>query len=633
MSSAIVFVHLGDALPPYLDDALAQARLFNEGEILLIGNAAAMAATPPDPALGIRLLPVEELPVSPKLETFRQTATTDRAFRFGFWTYVIERFFHVEAAMAALGLTNVLHLETDNLLYADTEQLCPELERLYPGLAVPFDNDRRGIAGLMYARDAAAMGSFTHFIAEFFARNPGVRINDMILLGLFRERLGPAFMDALPVIPTGGPPPVGSLAGHTPADPAFYSRNFDAIQAVFDTGALGQYLGGVDPRNVRGRRTVGFLNESAVYQPSNYRFRLIPDAEGRRIPHLGGTGPEGGERFWPIVNLHIHSKDLAVHRSRPPIVAVPPAPPPPAIPADLPEAEIITGERLQALADISVIDDSTYAFHTSLRATPAIRLCRFAGPRNHLTVEGAAQLRELQRASVIFVYPYLLDSFILHILPHLTQRFVLVCHNSDHRIGDRYRPFLDDVRLIHCFAQNAETEHPKLSALPIGLANAQWPHGDTAALSAVAREDRPKTGLLYANFEIRTNRAARQPIFDLLKDKPFVTQSPPKPYRPYLEELASHRFCISPPGNGPDCHRTWEAVSLGVIPIVQTGTWMRSFADLPLVAVDRWDIIDEAFLEREYQRIQATPRRLDKAMVGYWRNQIRSALRAGRDLP
>lgn len=627
MRPSILFVHLGDALPPYLDDALAQARLFNDSDILLIGNAAAMAANPPDPGLGIRLVPVEDLPVSPRLDRFRRTATTDRSFRFGFWTYVIERFFHVETAMATLGLANVLHLETDNLLYADAARLCPELERLYPGLAVPFDNDRRGIAGLMYVRNAAAMARFTHFIAEFFARNPGVRINDMTLLGLYHERLGPEHMDALPVVPAGDPRPAASLTGLVPADPALYSRHADRLRAVFDTGALGQYLGGVDPRNVQGRRTVGFLNESAVYQPSRYRFRLIPDAKGRRVPHLAPAGTDG---FQPIVNLHIHSKDLATFRSRPPRIAVPAAPAPLTDPADLTEAEIVTGERLQGLADLSVIDESSLAFHSGLKARPDIRLCRFAGPRHHLMVEGAAQLGALQRAPVIFVYAHLLDSFVQHILPQLTQRFVLMSHNSDHRIGARYRPLLDDVRLIHWFAQNVETEHPKLTALPIGMANAQWRHGDTAALAAVARERRPKSGLLYANFEIRTNPAERQRIFDLLKDKPFVSHGSPKPYRAYLEELASHRFCVSPPGNGPDCHRTWEALSLGVIPIVQAGTWMRSFADLPLVAVEDWACIDKDFLDRAHARIQAAPRRLDAATLGHWRHRIRAALATPR---
>jgi len=623
MPHAILFVHLGEALPPYLEDALAQARLFNGCDILLLANAAALAAAPPDPGLCVRAVPVEDLPVSPQLAAFRVAAKIDRAFRFGFWTYVIERFFHIETAMAVFGLENVVHLETDNLLYADLDALCPKLATLYPGTALPFDGDRRGIAGLMYLRDAAAAGRFTRFVASFFARNPGVRANDMSLLGLFRQRLGPAAADALPVVPAAGDA-ARSLTGEAPADPALYARHAEALGMIFDPGAFGQYLGGVDPRNVRGRPTLGFLNESAVFQASRYRFRLVPDAEGRRIPHLYGT--DG--RSWPLANLHVHSKNLAAFRSRSERVAVPAAPRAPEDVAAIPEPEIVTGERLQALADISVADEGTAAFHRSLRAFPDIRLCRFRGTRDHLAIEGPGQLRELQRARVIFVYTHLLDSFVQHVLPHLTQRFVLVSHSSDHRVGSRYRPFLGDVRLVHWFAQNVDVEHPKLTALPIGLANAQWQHGDTKALAEVARQGRPKTGLLYANFDVRTNPPQRVPLRDLLAGKGFATVADPKPYRAYLEEMAGFRFCASPLGNGPDCHRTWEALYLGVIPVVQKGVWMHSFADLPIIAVDRWDSIDEAFLEREYERIQAMPRRLAPLMVGYWRARVRAPLAA-----
>ncbi|HYG89061.1 MAG TPA: hypothetical protein VD978_22695 [Azospirillum sp.] len=623
MPHAILFVHLGEALPPYLDDALAQARLFNGCDILLITNAAALAASPPDPGLRVRSVAVEDLPASPKLAAFRAAATVDRAFRFGFWSYVIERFFHIEAAMAAFGLENVVHLETDNLLYADLDTLIPRLEKLYPGGAVPFDGDRRGIAGILYIRNLAAVARFTRFVAEIFTRNRGVRANDMMLLGLARQRLGASVLDALPVVPAASGP-LRSLTGEAAADPSLYARHAEALGTVFDTGAFGQYLGGVDPRNVRGRPTLGFVNESAVFQASRYRFRLAPDQDGRRIPWLCSGG-----RSWPIANLHVHSKNLAAFRSRPERIAVPPMPRAGiADTAAIPEPEIVTGERLQALADISVIDDWTFASHTGIHAMPDIHLCRFRGPRSHLTVDGPSQIRDLQRAGVIFVYTHLLDSFILNILPHLTQRFVLVSHSSDHRVGSRYRPFMDDVRLVHWFAQNVLVEHPKLTALPIGLANAQWPHGDTRALAEVARLRRPKTGLLYANFDVRTNPPHRGAVREVLARKPFAVMTEPKPYRAYLEELAGFRFCASPLGNGPDCHRTWEALYLGVIPLVQKGAWMRSFEDLPLVAVERWDDVDEAFLEREHDRIQRMPRRFDPLMLSHWRARVRAALAA-----
>ena len=37
----------------------------------------------------------------------------------------------------------------------------------------------------------------------------------------------------------------------------------------------------------------------------------------------------------------------------------------------------------------------------------------------------------------------------------------------------------------------------------------------------------------------------------------------------YLMTLGSHKFVLSPRGNGLDAHRTWEAMLVGAIPIVR----------------------------------------------------------------
>lgn len=61
-----------------------------------------------------------------------------------------------------------------------------------------------------------------------------------------------------------------------------------------------------------------------------------------------------------------------------------------------------------------------------------------------------------------------------------------------------------------------------MTALPIGLANSKWPHGDPGELTRVANRGIPKRPGLYMNFDTGTNRRLRTPILEALAGKPFA---------------------------------------------------------------------------------------------------------------
>ena len=50
-------------------------------------------------------------------------------------------------------------------------------------------------------------------------------------------------------------------------------------------------------------------------------------------------------------------------------------------------------------------------------------------------------------------------------------------------------------------------------------------------------------------------------------------------------------FVLSPFGNGMDCHRTWEALLCGCIPIVRSTVFNDLFEGLPVLIVERWSDI------------------------------------------
>lgn len=53
----------------------------------------------------------------------------------------------------------------------------------------------------------------------------------------------------------------------------------------------------------------------------------------------------------------------------------------------------------------------------------------------------------------------------------------------------------------------------------------------------------------------------------------------------FFTDLGNSRFVVSPPGNGIDCHRTWEALALGAIPIVQNSSLWGLYEDERILVV------------------------------------------------
>ena len=84
-------------------------------------------------------------------------------------------------------------------------------------------------------------------------------------------------------------------------------------------------------------------------------------------------------------------------------------------------------------------------------------------------------------------------------------------------------------------------------------------------------------------------------------------------------------FVLSPHGNGLDCHRTWEAIALGCIPVVKTSPLDRLFSGLPVLIVNSWSDLNESLLSETVDRFQDTivPSELpEKLKLDYWTSRI-----------
>jgi hypothetical protein len=130
------------------------------------------------------------------------------------------------------------------------------------------------------------------------------------------------------------------------------------------------------------------------------------------------------------------------------------------------------------------------------------------------------------------------------------------------------------------------------------------------------------------NFNISTFPVERTHVWNLFKDKPWVTRGSIENTiagrTKFLREIKAHAFVLCPRGNGLDTHRLWETLYMGSIPIVKRDVGNREFEDMPICFVDDWEQVTEAFLASEEIRLKQPGFSLEKLKMSYWVNRISS---------
>ena len=72
----------------------------------------------------------------------------------------------------------------------------------------------------------------------------------------------------------------------------------------------------------------------------------------------------------------------------------------------------------------------------------------------------------------------------------------------------------------------------------------------------------------------------------------------------YYTELPKYKFVISPQGNGIDCHRHYEALLAGSIPIIEVHPLLEEkYRDLPVLWTNNYHEISESYLLKKYDEM------------------------------
>jgi len=223
---------------------------------------------------------------------------------------------------------------------------------------------------------------------------------------------------------------------------------------------------------------------------------------------------------------------------------------------------------------------------------------------------------------VVFIKTDLVPYFFDVVMPQINYKVVILTHNSALGIDQRYVHFLNNKKVISWYAQNANFEHPKLSSIPLGIANLRWPHGDISKIDKVKQMKLEKQHLVYMNFDLKTNIGERTKVFNMFNKQKFVLKGDKKPFVEYLQDLATCKYTLSPPGAGIDCHRIWESIAVGTIPIVQNCHNISFHTKMPILIIDDWAQLTEDFLKDKYYFLCSELYSSSGLYLDHWINKI-----------
>ena len=262
----------------------------------------------------------------------------------------------------------------------------------------------------------------------------------------------------------------------------------------------------------------------------------------------------------------------------------------------------------------------------------------------------------LQNGTIIFVDTIDLIHFFRDFHEKIMVNYILMTGDSDfscplHIIRSHYhlldRIFTGQTRILHWFSMNCNLgPHDKwhksnrFTCIPQGIS--QWLNQRYYMQLASGKDDSIRNRHLKSDdYWILTsfnknNGLHRKEIWNFachgrLRNisKCFYRLDSVDQWRYYLH-IARSKFVLSPPGDGIDCYRTWEALYLGSIPIILKTTINSIFEQLPVLIVNNYEEITLELLTDVYEKMIRQSYDNRRLYKGYWQNRIHSIRNSSR---
>jgi hypothetical protein len=249
----------------------------------------------------------------------------------------------------------------------------------------------------------------------------------------------------------------------------------------------------------------------------------------------------------------------------------------------------------------------------------------------------------------IYLNTIYLSYFIENILTKINNKFTLISGDSDNTVPDNilnnsYVDFLlNNKYLIKWFSQNSKLNNNKCCQLPIGLdyhSITNNPHSglrqehelsDPIEQEKILQNIRINTQPFYnrelkifVNFSLQNDRFHERADCINMIPKELLIGILEKTSRTLVWTATTRfSFVLSPKGNGMDCHRTWEILCLGSIPIVKGSEFNELFSDLPVLIVNEWSDVNEQLLKDTIIEFKKRTFNYTKLTLKYWIDKMK----------
>ena len=134
---------------------------------------------------------------------------------------------------------------------------------------------------------------------------------------------------------------------------------------------------------------------------------------------------------------------------------------------------------------------------------------------------------------------------------------------------------------------------------------------------------------IFTNFHININSERRRVLYEKLKESSFFYfQDKPLARLDTWKEQKKFSFVFSPQGVGMDCHRTYEALLLGCIPIVESSFLDDFYKNFPIVVIKNIDELTEENLLKWKNKFKDdfTDELIKKLCNSYWIKKIQDEI-------